>query len=520
MTYNTIVIEKMRLIKKIIALIVLYSPPLFLDGVAALKRFFVISSKPLLLDYLELFLLHHYPTRNFNPFQFKENVKILWRRSDNDWLRADRSGELSIVRTFWGKALLFFQNLLSLGAFHKRLERSIYFTFLSMEIEFLNPYDENLFKVFLERKEAYLWRLLKTVRRINCKYHDIRPIQASIRLYKIGSLDQARIIQEMREACERQGVPEIVKRAEEGLESGLFPVLIARGRSGAYWMRSKEKEVLGIFKPFDEEPFAFNNPTRTGEHVALGERRIRLGVRVGEAAHNEVAAYQLDAFFGFGIVPRTYYACFTHQAFYLLRENPFYDIGKRKKKYGSFQEFIEGFVPIPELPLEYIEKIPIDDYQTVLLFDLLTGNSDRHMNNLLVGEDKLAAIDHGLCFTDMAPKMALMIWGSFPQSSQPFHPEVKKLVNEFPFERLSWKLRKNCFRSLESMERMRERVMLFRAAVNRGLVPKEMVCLLTRENFERLMDQKSGKEALAQEIVDTYVPITKPPLLERWLGNP
>ena len=384
-----------------------------------------------------------------------------------------------------------------------------------MEIEFLNPYDEKTFKVYIERKLVYLNRLLNHIKKLNRKAFDVRPILDSIRSYHMGSLKQALIIKQMKAAYRRQGVPLIVKRAQEGLDAGLFPVLITHGRSGSYWMRSKEKEVLGIFKPFDEEPFAINNPARTGEYAALGKRVIRPGIAVGESAHNEVAAYLLDSFFGFGIVPHTCYACFTHHAFFLFREKK-QKYPRKKKKYGSFQEYIEGFVPIPKLPREYLEQIPLDEYQTMLFFDLLTGNSDRHLNNLLIGEEKLAAIDHGLCFTDSAPDMPMIVWSSFPQSDKPFHPEIVKLAHHFPLERISWKLRKNCFRSVQSMERMRERLALFVAALDAGLVPSQMTRLLTWENFARLMNKGSYVDEIAQKIVEHYDP--EPPALQRWLS--
>ena len=79
-------------------------------------------------------------------------------------------------------------------------------------------------------------------------------------------------------------------------------------------------EVVGLFKPFDEEIYAPNNPLGPDFRSPLGDRTGHVGIRVGEAVHREVAAFCVDAFFGFGIVPKTYYASFIHPAFFLSTE--------------------------------------------------------------------------------------------------------------------------------------------------------------------------------------------------------
>ena len=61
---------------------------------------------------------------------------------------------------------------------------------------------------------------------------------------------------------------------------------------------------MAIFKPFDEEPFAPNNPRKfVGE---LGSPGFRRGILSGESATREVAAYMLDST-GFHGVPETTY---------------------------------------------------------------------------------------------------------------------------------------------------------------------------------------------------------------------
>lgn len=67
-----------------------------------------------------------------------------------------------------------------------------------------------------------------------------------------------------------------------------------------------------IFKPLDEEPFADNNPK--GYPGKLGSPGFRAGIRSGESASREVAAYLLDRK-GFHNVPETIFAEMRHHYF-------------------------------------------------------------------------------------------------------------------------------------------------------------------------------------------------------------
>jgi len=468
-----------------------------------IKKCWPWAYKFFLIDYFILIFAHRYSAQNFNALNFKDNIKSIRARGKHDWLRANREGKLFQVSSSWGKFWIWLQNKLSLGAFHERLERAIYLSFFSMTLEFLNPLDREIFKDFVERKLQMMNRLLKCLEEVNGGEFGKRgSIEHNIQLFHRRSFIQAKIIKQMHQAVQQVRKPEIVKLAEEGLRAGFTPHLVGQGKSGSYWMRSKEAEVLGLFKPFDEEPFAINNPTKGGRITFLGDRKMRPGVCVGEAAHNEVAAFQLDKFFGFGIVPKTYYASFTDRAFY-SRLDPLHK--SPHKKYGSFQEYIEGFISFYEIAASEVPKIPLDEYQTLLFFDLISGNGDRHLDNLLIGDEKLAAIDHAYCFPDVASSIETICWSLKPHTDKLFHPDIKKLANHFPFESLSWKLRKRCFRSYRSMERLRERVALFRAAVNADLTAHQMSFLFNRQEFVKLVDLGTDLDKEAELIVKTYV---------------
>lgn len=509
----------MRRIKKIIAFIGLNSPILY----RRFKGYLIDWYRSTRLDVFALFFLHRYSPHSFDVVYLKHNTHTLFKLQPGDWLTATQDGKIERLETReerMGYAIL---NFFLLGALHVRIQRVLYLTLMTLTLEARNPFNRSLLQQYLERRIKLVERLAKKVEWVNGIYFDQRNVKVNIEIFLRNSLIQNEMIREMQAAVKNQKEPQIIQAGKEGIEHGLFPAAIEQGRSGSYWIRNKNREVLGIFKPFDEEAYAPHNPIGPSQQGALGARRMRRGTRVGEAAHNEVAAFVLDSYFGFGIVPKTYYATFTHHVFYNASQNFRFTFGKSKTKIGSFQEFIEDFIPIHFLDRDEWPLIPLDEYQTLLLFDLISGNTDRHFSNLLVGDQKIAAIDHGYCFPDTASHLSTDVWSCLEQGKMPFHPAIKKLVHTFPFEEVSWKLRKRCFRSLNTMHRMRERLALFRAALDAELNPRQIAPLLTRANLLKLQDLGTTIDEKARELVDEYLPDMeekmKSPLLERWLAG-
>ena len=77
------------------------------------------------------------------------------------------------------------------------------------------------------------------------------------------------------------------------IKKGVRPKLALEGCGGTYFVRSVSQHKIAVFKPEDEEPFAPNNPRSfVGMMHSPG---IKPGVRSGEAAVREVAAYLLDS---------------------------------------------------------------------------------------------------------------------------------------------------------------------------------------------------------------------------------
>lgn len=76
------------------------------------------------------------------------------------------------------------------------------------------------------------------------------------------------------------------------MNNGRNPKLAEEGTSGTYFLENHMKKVVAIFKPFNEEPYASENPRNY--FGKTGEQGIRKGILSGESATREVAAFLLD----------------------------------------------------------------------------------------------------------------------------------------------------------------------------------------------------------------------------------
>ena len=133
----------------------------------------------------------------------------------------------------------------------------------------------------------------------------------------------------------------------------------------------------------------------------------------------ERAAYLVDRFLGFGLVPPT-----------VIREQGSW--------IGSAHDFIDdhrvGF------ELEKSEKLDLkDDFIKMWLFDYIIWNSDRNVGNWLVKNKKLYAIDHGLSF---APTDILRFYHNFFDESIP--QEIKQKILDFS----SWEQGREVLRTM------------------------------------------------------------------------
>jgi len=214
------------------------------------------------------------------------------------------------------------------------------------------------------------------------------------------------------------------------------PELIPDGEGGAYLLRDEDGESLAVFKPMYEEPFSPLNPKKSVADTNPSTGELRKGIRSGEPAIREVAAYALDHL-EFAGVPMTLMV----------------DING---KTGSLQEYKQHDFESWDLgPSKY------DRHQVhkIGILDLRIFNVDRHGGNILVrslpnGNNLLIPIDHGFSLPDTFEATDVWFeWLNWPQAKTPFDRAAKTYVSKIDVARDADTLRrlgirKECLRTM------------------------------------------------------------------------
>jgi len=209
---------------------------------------------------------------------------------------------------------------------------------------------------------------------------------------------------------------DIIDQARDGLASGLSPELTPSGLGGTYFLKNSAKQVVGVFKPEDEEAGGPNNPK--GNCGCMGKPSVRNGVLAGEANLREVAAYMLDHQ-KFANVPATVRVEVQHAIF------------GGKAKVGSFQEFRVHDEEAGDLSSSLFST---EEAHKIAIMDVRLLNTDRNDENLLVkrlpsADLELIPIDHGCSLPSTLQVMWHdWIWLSWPQTKRPFSEAEKDYI--------------------------------------------------------------------------------------------
>ncbi|KAL7746915.1 Phosphatidylinositol 4-kinase LSB6 [Sorochytrium milnesiophthora] len=151
---------------------------------------------------------------------------------------------------------------------------------------------------------------------------------------------------------------DIVARVQQAIRADAQPMRIGQGSSGSYFCRDVDGQIVGVFKPKNEEPIHRNI-------FCCCFGRSCLVPNIGYLS--EAAASTLDRRLGFHIVPRTEVIALASPAFYYPRST-YRRIRQRQKKglsaslpakVGSFQLFMRGFKDatafLKEYPLQELD---------------------------------------------------------------------------------------------------------------------------------------------------------------------
>ncbi|XP_074678378.1 phosphatidylinositol 4-kinase type 2-beta isoform X3 [Strix aluco] len=197
---------------------------------------------------------------------------------------------------------------------------------------------------------------------------------------------------------------EIILRAEQAIECGVFPERISQGSSGSYFAKDPKGKIIGVFKPKSEEPYGHLNPKWTKYfHKVCCPCCFGRGCLVPNQGYlSEAGAYLVDDKLGLGVVPKTKVVWLVSETFnysaidraksrgkkYALEKVPkvakkFNRIGL-PPKVGSFQLFVEGYKeadywlrkfetdPLPENTRKEFQS----QFERLVILDYVIRNTD------------------------------------------------------------------------------------------------------------------------------------------------
>lgn len=251
---------------------------------------------------------------------------------------------------------------------------------------------------------------------------------------------------------------QIVDDAMVAIESGKLPRRIAQGSSGSYFVAGPSGEIVGVFKPKDEEPYGPLSPKWTKWlHRNLFPCFFGRSCLIPNNGYIcEAAASLLDRLLQTYIVPFTDVVSLSSPSFYYA----YFDRRRYRRKgialpskVGSFQLFLHGYMqansflqkyPLPESDggwnsrsrsnndrnvfrwtPEVLQQFR-EEVEKLVVLDYIMRNTDRGLDNWMIhvewvdGPDgpggrkipklKIGAIDSGLAFPWKHPDE----WRSYP----------------------------------------------------------------------------------------------------------
>lgn len=426
----------------------------------------------------------------------KPNILLLQRLSSHDVLRMQPGGKLERIEGKKDKFIFSLFNLLMFGKKQAKVRRCIISTFFIFCHEMKNPTEKKLLDVISSKTQMHSEKVIEKIH-LHKMYSDLEwRLKRMLDGYKRATLLQKQVMDDVfRVVAKRmKNPPFILEDALKAVESGKSPKKPKMGASGSYLMYGMKRYVAGVFKPFDEEIGGPNNPFKRSYRGEIASRIAGYKTMVGRGVFREVAAYIVSHCLGLNIVPMTCFAEFSHEFFYNTNEGFF--LQKVKTKRGSFQEYKAGFKHVYELSKKALEEIPLDQFHRIFILDVIIGNMDRNLANLLTNGSVVVAIDHALSFGAEHGKLTITQFKEIPQFNIPLRESLQEKVLNFSVEALAGKLKKECLIDEASLRRMKERATLLKEFVERKQTVLNIIDLLTIDNLNKLRKSSSHAKVL------------------------
>uniref|UniRef100_A0A2K6NXM6 Phosphatidylinositol 4-kinase type 2 n=1 Tax=Rhinopithecus roxellana TaxID=61622 RepID=A0A2K6NXM6_RHIRO len=201
---------------------------------------------------------------------------------------------------------------------------------------------------------------------------------------------------------------DIILRAEQAIEVGIFPERISQGSSGSYFVKDPKRKIIGVFKPKSEEPYGQLNPKWTKYvHKVCCPCCFGRGCLIPNQGYlSEAGAYFVDNKLHLGIVPKT-------KVVWLVSETFNYNAIDRAKSRGKKY----ALEKVPKVGRKF-HRIGLPPKESKWIDD----------EEFLI---KIAAIDNGLAFPFKHPdewRAYPFHWAWLPQAKVPFSEEIRSLI--------------------------------------------------------------------------------------------
>jgi len=278
--------------------------------------------------------------------------------------------------------------------------------------------------------------------------------------------------------------PEILSRVSEGLKYH-SPEICEDGVNGTYFLSDRNGKYIAVFKPIDEEGNSDGNPKNKKADRMDIKSIPNKGIRVGEAALREVAAYHIDRE-GFIGVPRTDLVKISHR----------FNGKTMETKIGSMQEFIENDGSSEDFGCTGFSA---KDVHKIGIIDIQMLNMDRHAGNVLIKKNNqakklsLIPIDHGFSLPD-GLDCPWFEWMSWPQAKVPFDDETKDYVMRIDIEKDAALLERLGIRK-ECIKTMRITTTLLKKAVLQNKTLYDIGRIICKNNDEPSILENMWKNA-------------------------
>lgn len=414
---------------------------------------------------------HRYDFRHM-----KANFSLL-RRLENDHIASEKDGRLV-------------QKKRHLAYGTKRLKASLEALFISFLYEIRAPLNKEAMAKHFHAKYKIAHEARQKLQRNSCI--STQGIDEEIARFKRHFFWRQQIVKQATASVQKST---FVQEIKEALDRGITPTPVLKGFSGTWVLRDNNYCKAAIFKPFDEEMGAPNNPSKEDLRAPLGSFACRKGIASGEAFINERRVYQISRRLGLDVVPQTEIALFKSHFFPSARRTL---TCQPAEKIGSLQHYIKNAVTFGELPERFIHAIAPQRLQAIFILDMIVGHDDRHGHNLLWDGYKAWAIDNGFSLSARTIPSTGWKWVHMPQARLRLDKELEHKILASDPDILVKEL------NADEACRVKERLAVIKCALAEGLSPYNIVEIMTISRMKSLAGLERTLYERAQNMVAAF----------------